>query len=305
MQNHPTRDSGENDTTRPPELSTIDIGDAQMHYLDYGGGGPALVLLHATGFLPFLWHPIAAALSKDHRVIAPAFYDHRPAAPNAGGLGWLQLADDLARICSRLRLEKPLLAGHSMGAVVGMLANAVYATAAAGLILIEPIFLPSETYRTPISLAQHPLAAQAIKRRNHWPDRRSVWEDFNAKPFFQSWNPEMLSLYVHYGTRRAGSGGVTLTCTPDQEASLFIGGMQHDPWPELSKVTCPTLVVEGEVSENRFYIDLRHAADMIPQGRYTSVPGAGHLIPMEKPVQTIRLIRSFIDSLPSSDSSGR
>jgi pimeloyl-ACP methyl ester carboxylesterase len=35
-------------------------------------------------------------------------------------------------------------------------------------------------------------------------------------------------------------------------------------------------------------------AGLIPGSRYINVPGAGHLVPMEKPAATIRLIRSFL-----------
>ncbi len=40
-----------------PETRVQDIGDAEVPYLVYAGNGPALVLVHATGFLPWLWHP--------------------------------------------------------------------------------------------------------------------------------------------------------------------------------------------------------------------------------------------------------
>lgn len=280
-----------------PEPNWVDIGSAQIQYLAYGDDGPAVLLLHATGFVPWLWHPIASALATDHRVIAPCFYNHRLSDPYTGGVGWLGLADDLQRLGRRLGLEKPWIVGHSMGATVGMLAHAVLGVAAAGIILIEPIFLPPDAYRIPVTPEQHPMALKALKRRNHWPDRKSVWEDFKAKPFFQSWDQEVLALYVEYGIREAESGGVTLECTPWQEASLFMGGMQHDPWPELPNVTSPALVVEGEISDNRFWIDLNHVVELMPRASYAKVPGAGHLIPMEKPIETTRLVRSFVDSL--------
>ncbi|RJQ86148.1 MAG: alpha/beta hydrolase [Desulfobacteraceae bacterium] len=281
--------------TAPPKLSRVDIPDAQIHYLAYGDCGPTVVLLHATGFLPWLWHPIAEALAKDHRVIAPCFYNHRPSDLYAGGLPWLRLADDLKQMCIRLGIENPYLVGHSMGATVATLAHAVHGASSACLILIEPIFLPPEAYRTPMRPDQHPLAGKAIKRRNHWPDRAAVRKDFKAKPFFRSWEAEVLGLYIEYGIRAAGASGVELSCSPWQEASLFMGGMHHDPWPELPKVSCPALVVEGGKSENRLWIDLKRAAELIPHGRYAKVEDAGHLVPMEKPAQTARLIRSFIE----------
>ncbi|NLW66226.1 MAG: alpha/beta hydrolase, partial [Bacteriovoracaceae bacterium] len=56
-----------------PEILTQDIGDVDLSYLLYEGDGPTLILMHATGFLPWLWHPIARELAPSYRVIAPYF----------------------------------------------------------------------------------------------------------------------------------------------------------------------------------------------------------------------------------------
>jgi hypothetical protein len=48
---------------RLPQVKTQDIGDADLTYLDYDGQGPTIMMLHATGFLPWLWDATARALS--------------------------------------------------------------------------------------------------------------------------------------------------------------------------------------------------------------------------------------------------
>lgn len=279
-----------------PELKTQPINTAEMAYLDYGGDGPTMILLHATGFLPWLWHPIALALADGYRVIAPAMFNHRHADPHQGGLGWLQLAQDLKQLCDRLGLMEITMIGHSMGAAVAALAHGVLGLPAGRMVLIEPIFLPQGLYQAQIRVDQHPLAAKAIKRRNHWRNREEARQDFTAKPFFQSWDDQILSLYIEHGLTDQNENGVRLTCTPQQEASLFMGGSQYDPWPVLPKVACPTLVVEGQISENRPWIDLKRVAELIPRGQYVEVAGSGHLIPMEKPAETIKTIQLFLES---------
>lgn len=49
-----------------PEIRKQSVGDLTMAYLVYGQTGPPVVLLHATGFLPWLWHPIAMQLLSNH-----------------------------------------------------------------------------------------------------------------------------------------------------------------------------------------------------------------------------------------------
>lgn len=280
-----------------PEVKQHTIEDTQLAFLDYGGEGPPLVMLHATGFLPWLWHPIARQLARRYHVIAPALYAHRPSDPYQGGLPWMQLAEDLKRLCIDLAIENSILVGHSMGAAVATLATAVLGLPANRLVLIEPIFLPSGLYGLTLTVDQHPLAAKAVKRRNQWPDREGALHDFQSKPFFQSWDREVLALYVEHGLTDDG-GVLRLTCAPLQEAALFIGGSHYDPWPVLPKVACPALVVEGEKSENRPWINLPRVSELIPQGHYALVNGVGHLVPMEKPLETLRLIDAFLQGVP-------
>ena len=54
-----------------PEVKKQSIGDIDIQYLSYEGEGPAVIFLHATGFLPWIWHPIARALAPSYRILAP------------------------------------------------------------------------------------------------------------------------------------------------------------------------------------------------------------------------------------------
>jgi pimeloyl-ACP methyl ester carboxylesterase len=94
-----------------PQPFVQNIGDAELASLRYEGEGPPLIFLHATGFLPWLWHPVARELAGDYRIFAPYFCDHRDADPENGGVNWRTLAEDLALFCERLHLEKPFLVG--------------------------------------------------------------------------------------------------------------------------------------------------------------------------------------------------
>ena len=75
-----------------------------------------------------------------------------------------------------------------------------------------------------------------------------------------------------------------------------MGGVQLDPWPLIGQVDCPVLVVEGEKSGNRGHIDLKRAARAFARGQFLRIERAGHLIPMERPRETTRIIRAFFES---------
>ncbi len=272
------------------------IGDAVICYLDYESEGPPLLLLHATGFVPRLWHPVARQLVPSFRVIAPYICDYRDSDPQDGGLSWMQIAEDLVAFCRCLKLPAPFVAGHSMGGAVAVLAAGALGMEFEKMVLIEPIILPEAFYSVEIRVEDHPLASKSIKRRNHWQDRNQARRYLESKTLFKRWDREILELYVRYGMVAADKGGLCLACDPVREASLFMGSMACDPWPVIPGISCPVLVLEGEETENKGFIDFRKVAETLPDGWHHVVEDAGHLIPMEKPEETALLIRGFFEA---------
>lgn len=283
---------------RQPEKRSLELADTELGYLLYENSGPTVLMLHATGFSPWLWHPVSRALADKYRIIAPYFCDHREADPESGGMSWLQLAGDLVGLCNSLNIESPCIVGHSMGGAVPTIAAGVLGLKPRKMLLIEPIFLPEELYSIPMRVEHHPLAGKSIRRRNFWEDREEARDYLRSKPLFRLWNEEVLDLYIRFGIIPMNGGGFVLACPPRQEAALFMGSMAYNPWTVMRKVDCPVLVLEGEKTENRGIIDFSKAARTFPMGSYRLVEGAGHLIPMEKPELTASIIRQFLNEEP-------
>jgi lipase len=183
-----------------------------------------------------------------------------------------------------------------MGATVLMIANALFGLPVSGLILIEPILLPAELYRSAVRVEDHPLAARAIRRTNRWRNREEAMAYLRSRALFRGWDEEMLEIYIGHGMTE-DEGGLRLACSPRREAALFMGGMRYDPWPLLSDVSCPVCILEGEKSENGAFMDLDRVQSLLPDCRRTVVKYAGHLIPMERPREVTRLIEEFFAPL--------
>jgi len=162
-----------------------------------------------------------------------------------------------------------------------------------GLVLIEPIFLPPEWYRIRLSVEDHPLASRSIKRTNGWPDEAAALRYLQSRELFRRWDAEVLQLYLRHGMTPSEEGGLRLVCPPRREAALFMGSVHFDPWPLLPLVRCPVLILEGETSNNKSYIDLAKAAAAIPRASHRVVADAGHLIPMEKPREVAEALLEF------------
>lgn len=275
-----------------PLIKKCDTGSSVIQYLHYPADKPDLIMLHATGFLPWMWHPIAEKLAHGFNIIIPYFCDHRSATPDEG-LSWKILSDDLYEVFGTLGIRTPFIAGHSMGATIATLCSALHPVEPSAMVLIEPIYLPQVFYGKKITVDQHPLASKSINRRNHWESAAEARKYLGGKKLFAKWDSEMMDLYILYGMIPAGAEGLTLACPPEKEASLFMGGNARDPWPLLQDIKCPVLVVEGGESENRLYIDLKKAASLFPAGKYTVVYQAGHLVPMEQPGAVADLCMDF------------
>ena len=280
-----------------PDLKMQDVGGAQLPYLFYEGGTSQIIFVHATGFMPWLWHPVIKEFVPQNSVWAPFICDYRDCNPQAGGLSWEVISRDLSVFCRSLKIEHPLIVGHSMGATVSTIAVANYGIKARGLILIEPIFLPEAFYSMEVDIKKHPLASKSIKRANHWNDENDAWSYLKSKSLFASWDEQVLQLYLKYGMQKQEEGNLKLTCSPQNEAAMFMGGWDVNPWPLLDKITCPVLVLEGENTENKGLVDVQRVVSFLRQGQYKSVEKAGHLIPMQKPQDVVRIIKDFIMEL--------
>jgi len=284
-----------NESRNTPVEKSCNIGDVEIKYLHYQSDGPDLLMLHATGFLPWVWHPVASKLSNKFNIIAPYFCDHRDTEPEDGGISWSILAGDLYGLCRELGLKDPFVAGHSMGGTVITLCAGSHTVTPSAMVLIEPIFLPQQSYNMKITVEQHPLASKSIKRLSSWNSPAEAESYLRSRKLFAKWDSEVLDLYIRYGMKPNNEGGLCLSCSPRKEASLFMGGTAKDPWPLLPEIKCPVLVVEGGESENRAYIDLKYAASLFPKGSYTEVTGAGHLVPMEQPDAVYRILSDFFN----------
>jgi pimeloyl-ACP methyl ester carboxylesterase len=131
--------------SNPPRGKFVDVDGVRVHYVERGVGSP-VVLLHgnAVSLEDFEVSTLMERLARDHRVIAfdrPGFgHSSRPRDRL-----WTPVAQAkvLHAAMGALAIDRPVLMGHSMGALVALALALDYPDAVARLVLLGGYYYPT------------------------------------------------------------------------------------------------------------------------------------------------------------------
>jgi len=276
----------------------LEIGVA-VEWVDFGGDGPVVHLAHANGFPPGTYRPLVETLIERYHVVALASRPLWPGSRPESAPDWHPLADDLIRGLDNLGLSGIVGVGHSLGGVLTMWAAVRRPDLFRAVVLIDPVILPlARLWAVRLLRALRierrlPLVQGALHRRRVWPSRRACYEHYRAKPFFAAWPEASLWAYVEAGTRERADGQVELVYPPEWEAHVF-ATVPTDAWQAVPRLRTPALVVRGEHSATFRAECLARVERLLPHARVAVIPGAGHLVPLERPGETGMAIRTFL-----------
>lgn len=274
-----------------------------MAGIAFGGAteNPDIVFLHATGFNAHTYRTLLAPLGERFHVWALDARGHGRTTLPARILGyasWNKHRDDLIAVLEKNCTAPVTLAGHSMGAMVSLLAAAHRTDLVSGLALIEPVFLPAAGYafsQLPFGplIQRHtlPLAKGAANRRDSFESRAAAVLGFSGRGVFKTFPPEVIADYVEDGVTEDGAGGFKLACRPNFEAATYCA-QRHDPWSALRKITDPMVVLRAERGSTISEAAMHRIAAINPQARVATVEGASHMLPMERPDRARAAIES-------------
>src|ERR1700746_2104876 len=93
--------------------------DGTTLHVRTGGRGPAVLLLHGYGETGDMWAPLAAALARDHTVVAPDLRGMGLSSRPEGGYDKKTQGQDVAGLLDALKIEKADLVTHDIGNMVG------------------------------------------------------------------------------------------------------------------------------------------------------------------------------------------
>ena len=269
------------------------------------GEGPRLHFAHATGMNAQLYEAVLAPLA-DHLAITISDarghgftgLDRDPAHLTS----WEDYAHDLTHLLDVIDGGSAwILAGHSMGATVSLLAAGMRPELVAGLVLLDPPMLPFDVARDVRAgaIIPNPMADQAARRRGMFPSRVEARAAYHGRGVFRTWSDADLDAYLDGGLIETDEG-VELACAPAFESATF-RAVSPNVEPALAKVQCPFILLAGEegstVRDPELAIFAAHPQCLSAE----RIPGTTHFLPLERPEQ----VRAAIERVTAVSSAER
>jgi pimeloyl-ACP methyl ester carboxylesterase len=277
-----------------PRDGYVNVNGINLHYLDWGGTGSPIVIVHATGFLGRIYAPIAHEL----RAIGHVFgYDQRGhgdsgPAPNEE-YNWSATVADLRGFIAAMGFESVRGLGHSAGATALGAVSALSPGLVSRAVLVDPI-VHDATDRSASQSRGQALVAGTLKRRRVFDSVEHAMSHLGAKPPFDTWDKSILRAYCDHGTRERADGTRELKCDPAVEAKLYATSRDFDGLSLLLKSETRLLVISTKQAHELRPSALNHLRSELKNARILDFPEANHLLPMESPAEIARIAVGFL-----------
>jgi pimeloyl-ACP methyl ester carboxylesterase len=98
------------------KVGFVNVGQGvRLHYLDWGGSGPTIVLLTGFGLSAHIYDDLAPKLTKQFHVVALTRRGHGESDHPDSGYGIDVAVEDIRHFIDHLGISKAMLVGHSHG----------------------------------------------------------------------------------------------------------------------------------------------------------------------------------------------
>jgi pimeloyl-ACP methyl ester carboxylesterase len=252
----------------------ISVGPTRVHTLVGGDGPPALVLHGAGGSQG--WRRWLAALAERYTVYAPS----HPGFDRSDDATWMETISDLARFylwfVDELGLRDLRLIGSSIGGWTAAELAVMNPHILERLVLVAPAGLKPEQGEI-LDIFYYPLE-QLRDSLYHDPAQVPEWADLYGQPP----TPEQQDIQIRNREQAA-----RLTWKP----YMFNPRLPHF----LPRIQTPTLLVWGRQDAIVPPICGEQYQRLLPNATLRVLADCGHLPPIERPEEFVRVVREFLD----------
>jgi non-heme chloroperoxidase len=296
--------------------------DVQLEALDWGGSGPALVLLAGLGDTAHVFDDFAPMLTSRYRVVGVTRRAHGRSSAPVTGYGFARLVDDVVRVIDAVGVDKPVVIGHSFAGEELHVLGARHSAKIAGLVYIDAAFdrgddpdneaydavartLPAAPSPGPGDLASFTTLRSFLENtqgvvfpeshlRARWlanPDGTVARMWAPDLPIRQAMSKEMQAAYKPYNPERIRVPALAIYARPKSAADLM------RPWyPTDDTVIRERVQKLYGLQRERVGNHIKWFERFAEHGRVAEVSGAHHLF-ISNPREVLQHIDAFVSPL--------
>lgn len=280
----------------------IEVNGLNFHLVDYGGAGQTVFLLHGLTANARYWDAVAERLVDQYHVVAIDFRGRGDSdKPQNGYYDQWQYAQDVKDVLDALKVDKVILAGHSMGAQVGVIFANQYPERISRLILVDGGLSFSPGHRDKIYKGLKPAFARLGKS---YPDFSAYLKEAKESPYYQDgWN-KYIARYYWYDVFYNADGTV-VPKTVKYAIMPALKGRPFDMDKLNSGIKAPVLLLQSPYG---FIVDKECIPLVIPDkgrqfiagmaagSKYVTIEKSNHYnIVLTYYDQVVREIRTFLE----------
>ena len=242
----------------------VDVGGGLgVACVEIPGAEPALLLIHGFTDTSRSFSLLAPHLAG-RRLIIPDLRGHGASQAGSRAFRPTDFADDIAGLIGRLRLEQPVLVGHSLGAMIAVQAAARYGEMIGGLVLLAGTLKPGISQ-------DHPMVTGV----------RALRDPISpADPFYSWWHacrPGVPQAFLAFLAQEASA-------MPAARWRLILEQLlRADLTANASGVQQETLVVAGAVDPLFGEAHQQALSRALPDSDFLRIEGCGHNPHWENP----------------------
>ena len=252
---------------------TLEPSGRRIEVVEVGTGRDLLFLHGASGHMPA--DPLIAALASQYRVLAPLLPGYGQSAGEDDLRDMLDVTLHTLDVLQALKLDEPIVVGHSMGGMIAAEMAAIARTEIARLCLLAPAGLWIDEHPVVDIFTRLPYELPGLLFHDAEAGQKLLASGGNMD------DPEFLKQFLVMNARRLGMAGKLLFPIPDR-------GLGQ----RLYRLTADTLIVWGaeDVLIPPVYGDAFKKA--ISYAKLVKVSGAGHAVGQEKPQAVLEAIKA-------------
>lgn len=266
-----------------------------MHYHEWPGQGPILILLHPSLGYGRIWEWMAEAMGDQFHIYAPDQRGHGQSDKAEGDYSAQEYAEDLCLFMQELGIGRAVLVGHSLGGRVAQVFAARYPERVAALGLIAGPHL-SNFYGTRDSAR---AILEGVHGTIHYPEEFGSKEE--AYAFMRSRKPwthdpdAALNHRIEHNFVHVDDGRLI----PRYDNVRVAQGLAHLTYnlrPYAERVECPVLILRASSGDALTREQADEVAGFWRNARVVDVEGH-YALQLENPLGAAKAITTFLSGL--------